>query len=193
MKVTVIENNCVKDEGAPIGWYQISDSAWTNAGKPFYIPEETGEVTVSLAPVIRFNRLGKSISEKFARRYYSEIAPALHFRLPSLRDELLRQGLSPDPSVSFDRSLIVGSFVSMESLPDHPEMELKLNGETVALWNYPAMKFDINHIISRISKTNTVKMGDFLIPVICGFTPVKIGDRLDVIMGSVGNLAVKVK
>ena len=201
MKITVIEGNNILNfnedpqdvQNQIPGWYLISDSAWTNAGKPFFYPENTDLVHVSLAPVIRANRLGKYIAKKFASRYYSEFAPALHFTLPTLRSELIFKGLSPEPAVSFDRSLIVGSFTPIPETENNSLLQLKINGETVATWNHAGMKFSIDDIIAGISKTNTVKMGDFIIPVLCGSYPVKIGDFLEVTGQFTTPLTVKVK
>lgn len=192
MKITVIENNGNDSGSEPLSWYLIGDSAWTNAGKPFFIPEDTEIVTVSLAPVIRFNRLGKSVAEKFASRYYSEIAPGLHFRLPQIRERLTKEGLSWAPAVSFDRSLIVGNFGEFHQEEDFV-LDLTINRESAVSFRLSQMKRSIDKIISEISRTNTIKMGDFLLPVLAFHLPVKQGDYLEVTGSFPSGLSVKVK
>ena len=192
MKVALFEGNLKNDE-SPFGWYFITDSAWTNAGKPFFFPENTDMVTVSLTPVIRINRLGKFIAEKFASRYYAEMAPGVHFRLPRLREALMSRGLSPDAALSFDRSLTVGSFFPVPKEEENILMTLKINGEEKIQFHISDLKTDINGIISEISKTNTIKTGDFLVPALCGFIPVQIGDCIEVTGSFIQPLKVKVK
>lgn len=191
MKTAIIETNHAETDGG-FSWYLISDSAVSNSGKPFYIPEGNPKVEAFLAPVVRINRLGKSISPKFAHRYYSEIAPAIHFRLPELRDKLMRLGLSADPSQSFDRSLIIGEF-SPISFEEGSVMRLHLNGENKAEWSSRNKQELLDRILSEISKMNTVKMGDFLIPELSEAVEVTIGDILEVKASGQPTLTVKVK
>ena len=46
------------------------DSALLKQNKPFYVPDFMGQIDYELEVVIRINRLGKGIAEKFASRYY---------------------------------------------------------------------------------------------------------------------------
>ena len=49
------------------------DSALLKQNKPFYVPDFMGQIDYELEVVIRINRLGKGIAEKFASRYYTEV------------------------------------------------------------------------------------------------------------------------
>ena len=172
------------------GWYLIADSAVSNTGKPFYLPEGRGRVTVALGPALRVSRLGKSIAGKFAHRYYSEFAPAVHFRLPDYRAALQKAGRSADASVNFDRSLFVGEF--------HPASELKelllfRNGEKVSEWRDGPLKKNPEEVLSEISLMNTLKMGDLVLPGITEGVEIKEGDRLDVWVNGVLSFQVKMK
>ena len=40
---------------------------------PFFIPEWTSDVHYELEMVVKINRLGKHIEERFAHKYYNEI------------------------------------------------------------------------------------------------------------------------
>lgn len=191
MKVIVVENNYGEEaESGAEGWYLIADSAVSNTGKPFYLPEKIGRVTVDLGCAIRINRLGKSISPKFAPRYYSEFAPVLHFSLPDYRRQLEERGLSADASVSFDRSLFVGDF---HPVADLEEITLYRDGERVAEWKPEGLKDSPDKVISQLSVMNTVKMGDLILPGLTGGIEIKEGDRLEVKVKGEDGFLVKVK
>lgn len=191
MKIFVVETDVdLKDCQKPLSWYQLSDSALTNAGKPFYVPEGYGRVCVSLAPAIRINRLGKSIETRFASRYFSEIAPAVHFILPDFKDKLQSSRQSFSRAVSFDKSLISGEF---EPIRADFSIELRVNGDKKASWHFSEMKQAIESEIREISSMNTVKMGDIIIPQLCGQIEIKEGDLVEAIVRDGGSLRVKVK
>lgn len=194
MKTFLIENNRIKgnEQAAQLVWSFIADSAVTNEGKPFYIPETTSKVEAFLAPVVRISRLGKTISQKFADRYYSEIAPAVHFRLTDLFNQLLSENLPTDMAVSFDRSLIYGEFSPIEKT-GIPDFSLFLNDEKAAELSFHSFHESIDGIISKISKINTLKMGDFLIPAISGPVGVTINDILEIKNATGSYLKIKIK
>jgi 2-keto-4-pentenoate hydratase/2-oxohepta-3-ene-1,7-dioic acid hydratase in catechol pathway len=47
------------------------DSALLKKNKPFYIPNFSDEIHYETELIVKIDRLGKNISEKFASRYYS--------------------------------------------------------------------------------------------------------------------------
>lgn len=191
MKVFVVVNNYgEKAQGTPKSWYLLADSAVSNTGKPFYLPETKGRVTVSLSEAIRFQRLGKFISPKFAARYYSEVAPALHFRLPDLEQRLTEASLPGDAARSFDRSLFVGDFV-----PFSPALKyaLKVNGEIKAEFTETSCATKLDDLIAEVSEMNTIKMGDILIPGLSGEIELHEGDLLEVLEDGKLMFHVKVK
>lgn len=179
-----------KEPASECGWYFLADSAVSNTGKPFYLPENHGEVTVSLVPVVRISRLGKSIVPKFASRYYSECAPGVHFRLPQFEEELISKGLPGDAARNFDRSLFVGEFFPME---ETVKIELKINGEKVSEIIFEGISHEIDEMLSKVSKMNTIKMGDYLVPEIRGSRILKEGDLIEVMRNGERAFHVKVK
>ena len=191
MKAFVIVNNYGPENAAKEpGWYFIADSAVTNTGKPFYLPENLGEAAVSLAPAIRISRLGKYVAPKFAHRYWSEMAPAVHFYFPEYERKLLEGGLPADTARNFDRSLFVGDFQPFE---ETTVIEFWKNGEKVSVFSFDSLHKNINDMISRISVMNTIKMGDLLLPGLAQPLTVEIGDRLDVKIGNKEAFTIKVK
>lgn len=99
-------------EGKPKSWFFLADSALSNAGKPFFLPDQ--KVSAALAIAFRFARLGKTIAPKFAARYIDTWAPAINFRLESLYNLLDEASLPTDPAVSFDKSLFYGDFIKID-------------------------------------------------------------------------------
>ena len=199
MKVFVTQNNYRQDETAPFsgkessshfGWYLIADSAVTNTGKPFYLPDDLGRITVSVGAAFRMTRLGKTIAPKFGSRYYSEIAPVVHFQLPDYRERLKVQGLSWDPSVNFDKSLFVGDFRPVDRIN---EVSVSISGHPELIWNKARLIKDMNEVLALISQMNTIKMGDFVIPGLNGDLEVKEGDLLNVLVNGESDFQVKIK
>ena len=158
-------------------WYFLSDSSVSNTGKPFYLPENVGEVSVSLSSAIKLSRLGKFIEPKFASRYYQEAAPAIHFSLPQLESKLFEEGLSTDPSKNFDKSLFMGEF---SLFSEEETLELIINGERVVEFNIRNLHHSVDVVIHKVSVMNTWKMGDILLPGLSGNVYVKEGDLLDI-------------
>ena len=175
---------------SPVGFGLLADSAVTNCGKPFYIPENVGQTCVTLAMAIRINRLGKGIKEKFASRYFSEMAPALHFFLPDYAAALRDESLPEDPAHSFDKALFVSDFLdfSQSSI-----IELTINDNKVAEFNPAHLKKNIDKLIEEISIMNTLKMGDLIVPGVNGSFPIYPGDILEVFVNTQKAFQVRVK
>lgn len=191
MKIIVVKNN-FRSSGLSeeLAWYLLADSTLTNTGKPFYLPEDIGRVCVSIAPAIKINRLGKSIAQKFSPRYYSEYAPALSFRLPDMERLLIDRKLPSDAAFNFDRALFAGEFRAFEVAD---KMELRKKGEPVAFFDYSGLIKHTDELISSISRLNTLKTGDILVPALSGEVLVEEGDILEVFVNGSKAFHVKVK
>lgn len=191
MKIFGIENNYLPEgEGKPIGWYILADSAISNTGKPFYLPEGLGKVTVSLSIAIRLSRLGKFIDPKFAHRYYSNFAPALQFRLPDFEESLRALNLPDDAARNFDKALFIGDF---QNLKGNAEVKMLVNGEERSLFSFVGLKENIDNVLSKVSRLNTIKMGDIILPGLCPQVPLKEGDWITVLTDGLKSFEVKVK
>ena len=191
MKAFVVVNNYppsgLQDKR---GWYLLADSAITNTGKPFYIPDFKEDVVVSLCVAVKITRLGKAISSNFAPGYYSEYAPALHFYCSDYGKALEREGLPADPSRNFDRALFVGEF---RPLSESQTIELLKNGEMTASFSFNSLVKPVEEILSWISRMNTMKIGDLLIPALSGKEKVNEGDMVEVRIEGVRAFHVRIK
>mgnify|MGYP000975754661 FL=1 len=159
-----------------------ADSSLLKDRKPFFIPDELGTIEYEAEIVVRVCRLGKSISERFASRYYDAVTVGIDFTARDLLRKLSQQGLPWDMSKSFDGAAVLGEWVSKDKFLDIQRLRfhLDVNGETKQEGCASDMIYKVDEIISYISRFFTLKTGD-LIYTGCptsGF-PVHINDHLE--------------
>ena len=145
--------------------FMKSDASLLKDGKPFYIPDFSSNVQYEAEIVVKINRLGKSISKRFATRYYDEITVGIDMTARDLQQKFKEGGLPWELSKSFDNSAVVGKFVSLEkeewninAIP----FRLDIDGKTVQQGNTGDMIFKIDEIIEYVSRFITLKMGDLI-------------------------------
>ncbi|MDK2842510.1 MAG: hypothetical protein PWQ17_2016 [Anaerophaga sp.] len=157
------------------------DSALLRNNDPFFLPDFANSFHHEVEIVVRINRLGKNIEEKFASRYYKEIGLGIDFTARDLQDELKKKGLPWEKCKAFDSSAVISKFVSKDHFPDINNLNfyLEINGEIRQKGNISDMIFSIDQIIAQVSKYFTLKIGDLIYTgTPSGVGPVKIGDRL---------------
>ena len=166
--------------------FMKSDSSLLKDGKPFFIPDFSSEIHYETELVVKIDRLGKNIAERFAHRYYTEVTVGIDFTARDLQRKLREQGLPWELSKAFDNSAVVGTFVPVEqvgsisNLPFH----LDINGKIVQKGNTQVMLFSVDKIIAYVSRFFTLKIGDLIYtgtPV--GVGPVQIDDHLQGYIG----------
>lgn len=158
------------------------DSALLKDGKPFFIPDFSNEIHYETELVIKINRLGKNISERFAHRYYNEVTVGIDFTARDLQRRQKELGLPWEVSKSFDNSAAIGKFIPISDLADinNIDFHLNINGSTVQSGNSSDMIFRIDRIISYVSKFFTLKIGDLIYTgTPAGIGPVSINDHLE--------------
>lgn len=157
------------------------DSALLQKNKPFFIPEFSNDIHYEVELVLKINRLGKHIDQKFAHKYYSEIGIGIDFTARDIQSECKKKGLPWEKAKAFDHSAPLGSFVAKEQLGDLNAVEFSLqkNGETVQKGTTQDMLFSFDQIIAHVSQYFTLKIGDLIYTgTPAGVGPVKIGDTL---------------
>lgn len=166
--------------------FMKSDSSLLKDGKPFFIPDFSSEIHYETEVVIKIDRLGKNIAERFASRYYHEVTVGIDFTARDLQRKLRAEGLPWELSKAFDNSAAIGDFVALEeagninSLPFH----LEINGQCVQQGNTSDMLFSVDKIVSFVSRFFTLKIGDLIYTgTPAGVGPVKIGDHLEGYLG----------
>jgi len=149
---------------------------------PFYIPEWTTEVHHEVELVVKIDRLGKTISEAHAPRYYSQVGLGIDFTARDVQSRLKKQGHPWERAKAFDGSAVVGGFVSLAELgKDIQSLQFSLSnhGKVIQHGHTSDMLFTVNRLISEVSKFMTLKVGDLLFTgTPSGVAPVKSGDRL---------------
>lgn len=167
--------------------FMKADSALLKDGKPFFIPDFSSEVHYETELVVKIDRLGKNIAERFAHRYYHEVTVGIDFTARDLQRKLREQGLPWEISKAFDNSAAIGRFIPLEQaggdinrIPFH----LDINGKRVQEGNTQDMLFSVDRIVAYVSRFFTLKIGDLIYtgtPV--GVGPVQIDDHLEGYIG----------
>ena len=159
-----------------------ADSALLKDHKPFFIPDDMGKIECEAEGVVRICRLGKTISERFAHRYYDAVTVGIDFTARELQQKLREKGLPWDLCKGFDGSAALGEWVQKDKFLDVQRLRfhLDINGKTVQEGCTSDMLFTVDRIISYISRFFTLKTGDIIYtgcPAVCG--PVSINDHLE--------------
>lgn len=166
--------------------FMKSDSSLLKDGKPFFIPDFSSEIHYETELVVKIDRLGKNIAERFAHRYYSEVTVGIDFTARDLQRRLREQGLPWEISKAFDNSAVIGTFIPLEEAGNVNQLSfhLDMNGKTVQQGNTADMLFSVDQIIAYVSRFFTLKIGDLIYtgtPVGVGL--VSIGDHLEGYLG----------
>ena len=149
---------------------------------PFYIPEWTNEVHHEVELVVKIDRVGKTISEEHAPRYYSEIGLGMDLTARDVQMRLKANGHPWERAKAFDGSAVVGEFISLGDLGrDVQDLRFTLSNRDNILQEgcTQNMLFSVNQLIAEVSRFMTLKVGDLLFTgTPAGVAPVKSGDRL---------------
>lgn len=157
------------------------DTALLKDGKPFMLPDFSDEVHYETEVVVKVNRLGKNIAERFAHRYYDEITIGIDFTARDIQRKQKELGLPWEIAKSFDNSAAIGMFISKNEFEDiqNINFHLDINRATVQQGNTKDMIYSVDRIISYISKFFTLKIGDLIFTgTPAGVGPVSINDHL---------------
>lgn len=150
---------------------------------PFHIPPFSDKIHHEVEVLVKINRIGKYIDEKYAHKYYREIGLGIDFTARDLQHSLKEKGLPWEKAKAFDGSAMIGSFYDKKEFPDlnNIEFELKKNGTTIQQGNTSKMIWSIDALIAEISKFFTLKIGD----IIFTGTPAGVGliDENDLLEG----------
>lgn len=173
-----------------------ADSALLKDGKPFFVPDFMGRIDYEAEIVVRICRLGKSIPERFAHRYYDAVTLGIDFTARDIQRRLRAEGKPWEIAKGFDGAATIGKWVDKELLPpvDRLLFRLNKNGKTVQDGSTSDMIFGIDALISYISQYFTLKTGDLIYTGTPeGTGPVAPEDVLEGFIGERQVLTVKCK
>ena len=159
-----------------------ADSSLLKDKKPFFLPDELGRVDYETELVVRISRLGKSIPQRFAHRYYDAVTCGIDFTARDLQRKCKEKGLPGTLCKGFDGAAAIGEWVPLEKFRDIQAIHfhLDINGKTVQEGCTSDMLYGVDELIAYISRWFTLKTGDILFtgtPV--GVGPVHINDHLE--------------
>jgi len=165
------------------------DSAVLLPRNPFVIPPFSHDVHYEVEVIVKINKVGKFIDQKFAHKYYDEISLGIDFTARDLQDQLRTKGLPWEKAKAFDGSAVIGEFFPKENF-DLLKLGFQLykNDVLVQNGNTRQMLWKIDEIIAYVSQYFTLKKGD----IIFTGTPEGVGrvDPDDVLVGKFGELRV---
>lgn len=172
------------------------DSAVLPKEQDFYIPEFSSEIHYEIEVLVKIKKVGKHINEKFAHTYYDEIGLGLDFTARDLQSKLKEKGLPWEISKGFDGSAVIGKWVDKKKFKDLHKLNFSLskNGTIVQKGNTALMLWNIDSLISYVSKFFMLKKGDIIFTgTPAGVGKISANDYLSAMLESEELLTVKIK
>lgn len=157
------------------------ETAILRNNEPFFYPDFSSDVHHEVEILVRINRTGKNIDEKFAHKYYDEIGIGIDFTARDVQSKLKAKGLPWDLAKGFNGSAPISGFVPKTNFTDLQNLNFRLdiNGETRQQGNTSMMLFKIDFLISFVSRYFLLQQGDIIFTgTPKGVSPVQVGDKL---------------
>jgi len=157
------------------------DTALLKNNAPFYYPEFSNDIHHEVEIVLKISKEGKNIQEKFAYKYFEEIAIGIDFTARDLQQKAKDKGLPWTIAKGFNGSAPVSEFISLSDIPDihNLNFSLEVNDVLKQQGNTNMMLFSFNYILCYLSKFFTLKKGDLIFTgTPKGVGPVAVGNKL---------------
>ena len=140
------------------------DTAIQPKGHPFFIPNFSKNIHYEVELVVKIDKSGKNIEEKFAHKYYSQIGLGIDFTARDIQEECKSKGLPWEKAKGFDGSAQISQiFIDKSNLNlNNISFRLEKNREIVQKGNSADMTFHFDTIISYMSKFYSLKVGDLI-------------------------------
>jgi len=158
------------------------ETALLKNNAPFYHPEFSDNIHHEVELVLKINKEGKYIQQKFAHKYYQEIGIGIDFTARDLQQKCKEKGLPWEIAKAFNDSAPLGGFKPVANFPDlaNINFHLDINGERRQTGNTSLLLFPFDVIIAYVSQFFTLKTGDLIYTgTPAGVGKVNIGDRLE--------------
>ena len=140
------------------------DSAVLPKKMPFFIPPFSDNVHFEVEVVVKINKVGKYIDQKFAHKYYEEIGLGIDFTARDVQEQCKEKGLPWEKAKAFDGSAVVGNFFKKHTLGDLCKLSFSLhkNGNLVQEGTTQSMLWSVDELIAYVSQFLTLKKGDLI-------------------------------
>ena len=137
-------------------FYLKPESAILRNGSSFYTPNQTSNIKGALALVVKIDRLGRHIIQKYAHRYYHETALGFCLYAADILEDNRSLGVSWAPACALDYSAPLSVFFPIVS---HPNFMTDVYGWES--WSGVLIE-SIDEVISFVSQSIFLKMGDLI-------------------------------
>ena len=116
---------------------------------PFFIPHFSKNIQYEVELVIKIDKTGKHIEERFAHKYYSKIGLGIDFTARDVQEKCKENGLPWEKAKGFDGSAkISNNFIDISNLDIYNiSFTLEKNGRIVQSGNSSEMIYDFDKII----------------------------------------------
>ena len=139
------------------------DTSLIQNNQPFFTPAFSDDIHHEVELVIKINRIGKYIDQKFAHKYYENITVGVDFTARDLQNDLKVKGLPWEKSKSFDGSALIGKWLNKNEFNlNNLNFHLNINNTLIQQGNTSLMLWKIDEIISYVSQFFTLKIGDLI-------------------------------
>jgi acylpyruvate hydrolase len=172
------------------------DTAILKNNAPFYYPDFSTDIHHEVEILLKINKEGKNIDQKFAHKYYNEIGIGIDFTARDLQQKAKEKGLPWDIAKGFNGSAPMSEFIPLSEIKDlhNLDFSLKVNGEIRQQGNTSLMLFSFDHIIAYLSRFFTLKKGDIIFTgTPKGVGPVQVGDQLEAFIEEKSLLSFEVR
>ena len=147
-------------------FFMKPDTALLRNNDPFYIPRFSQEVHYECELVVRINRVGRAIEERFAHRYYDEVGLGIDFTARDLQRRAAACGLPWECAKSFDHSAAISpEFIPLAELGgdvQRLQFEMAIDGEVRQQGDTSQMIHTVDRLIAHVSQFVTLRMGDLI-------------------------------
>ena len=177
-------------------FFMKPDTSLLKNNKPFFYPDFSNEIHHEVELVLKICKVGKTITEKYAHRYYDEIGIGLDFTARDLQARAKEKGLPWEIAKAFEGSAPLGKFIPKKKFANIASISfrLEINEKVVQLGNSADMIFPFDRIVSYVSRFFPLKTGDLIFTgTPAGVGPVKIGDHLKAFIGDDCLLECRIK
>lgn len=158
--------------GEGLHLYMKPETAISRSDWPFFVPDWSEHIEASVQLAVRICRLGKSIPERYAHRYYDEVTVGISFTAKDILSELASQGLPWEIATGFDGAAYCGQkwlrlsemqrangqSVKIQDL----DFDIQFNEGKTLHCNTRDMLYTVDQVIAYASRYYLLKTGDLI-------------------------------
>ncbi|CAL8141149.1 unnamed protein product [Orchesella dallaii] len=163
-------------------------TSYITEGQLIELPESLGTIFYELELGVVIGKRARNISETHALEHVAGYFLALDMTAKEFIKRSGNQSLPWEIGKGYDTACPVGNFIPKSFLPDpnNVHLECKVNGEVTQSENTSQMIFNVQQLISYVSKYMTLEPYDVILTgTPDGFGPLNAGD---IVEGKLGNL-----